>query len=82
MPKGAVGITEQFANVYTFESPGGWNIIGNSPIHFFNVNLKLPCFAKAGDKIQFYSISKNEYTNIKALVEAGVYQLESEVIND
>ena len=30
MPKGSVGITEQFANIYTFESPGGWNIIGTS----------------------------------------------------
>ena len=80
--KGAVAIGGNQTGVYPNESPGGWNIIGNSPIHFFNVNLKLPCFAKAGDKIQFYSISKNEYTNIKALVEAGVYQLESEVIND
>lgn len=80
--KGAVAIAGNQTGVYPNESPGGWNIIGNSPIHFFNVNLKLPCFAKAGDKIQFYSISKNEYTNIKALVEAGVYQLESEVIND
>ena len=31
MPKGSVGITEQFANIYTFESPGGWNIIGRTP---------------------------------------------------
>ena len=35
VPKGAVGITEQFANIYTFESPGGWNIIGNTPKKIF-----------------------------------------------
>ena len=35
MPKGSVGITEQFANIYTFESPGGWNIIGNTPKNNF-----------------------------------------------
>ena len=41
VPKGSVGITEQFANVYTFESPGGWNIIGNTPLEIFSVaNLK------------------------------------------
>ncbi len=36
VPKGAVGITEQFANIYTFESPGGWNIIGNTPLKVFD----------------------------------------------
>ena len=33
VPKGSVGLTEQFCNIYTFESPGGWNIIGLSLIH-------------------------------------------------
>ena len=33
VPKGSVALTEQFANIYTFESPGGWNIIGLSLIH-------------------------------------------------
>ena len=36
VPKGSVGLTEQFANIYTFESPGGWNIIGNTPIDIFD----------------------------------------------
>ena len=36
VPKGSVGLTEQFANIYTFESPGGWNIIGNTPINIFD----------------------------------------------
>ena len=35
MPKGSVGITEQFCNIYSFESPGGWNIIGNTPLNIF-----------------------------------------------
>jgi len=41
VPKGSVGITEQFVNIYTFESPGGWNIIGNTPEKIFdNLNRK------------------------------------------
>ena len=36
VPKGSVGLTEQFCNIYTFESPGGWNIIGNTPLKIFN----------------------------------------------
>ncbi|MEW4922829.1 5-oxoprolinase subunit PxpB [Algibacter sp. 2305UL17-15] len=80
--KGAVGIGGEQTGVYPSASPGGWNIIGNSPIDFFNVLQNPPCFAKAGDVIQFYPISLEEHENIKTLVEAGVYQIESEVVND
>ena len=62
VPKGSIGITEQFANIYTFESPGGWNIIGNTPINIFNKkNLEDPALIKPGDKVIFYEISKKEY---------------------
>ena len=62
VPKGAVGITEQFANIYTYESPGGWNIIGNTPKKIFEkLNLKDPALIKPGDKVSFYQISKEEY---------------------
>jgi inhibitor of KinA len=77
--KGAVAIGGSQTGIYPTVSPGGWNVIGNSPIDFFNPKLKQPCFAKAGDKIVFEPISLNEYKDIKALVEAGVYRLESEV---
>ena len=38
VPKGSIGLTEQFANIYTFESPGGWNIIGNTPLNVFHIS--------------------------------------------
>jgi len=64
MPKGSVGITEQFANIYTFESPGGWNIIGNTPIKIFDdKNLDQPALVNPGDKVSFYQITKEEYIN-------------------
>ena len=64
VPEGSVGITEQFCNIYTFESPGGWNIIGNTPIKIFNKkNLNNPALIKPGDKISFYKITKEEYLN-------------------
>ncbi|MEC3907808.1 5-oxoprolinase subunit PxpB [Tamlana sp. 2201CG12-4] len=80
--KGAVAIGGSQTGVYPNESPGGWNIIGNSPIDFFNSKNEIPCFAKAGDSIQFYEISFEEYNTIKTLVDAGVYQIENEVLND
>jgi len=64
MPKGSIGITEQFANIYTFESPGGWNIIGNTPKKIFDdKNLDQPALVNPGDKVSFYQITKEEYLN-------------------
>ena len=64
VPKGSIGITEQFANIYTFESPGGWNIIGSTPLKIFDeLNLAEPSLVKPGDKVNFYQISENEYLN-------------------
>ena len=64
VPKGSIGITEQFCNIYTFESPGGWNIIGNTPLKIFDkLNLNNPSLIKPGDKASFYKISKQEYLN-------------------
>tara|TARA_B110000027_G_C15991193_1_gene243234 strand:- start:79 stop:765 length:687 start_codon:yes stop_codon:yes gene_type:complete len=64
VPKGSIGITEQFANIYTFESPGGWNIIGNTPLKVFDEkNIGEPSLVRPGNKISFYQISKEEHLN-------------------
>lgn len=66
VPEGSVGLTEQFTNIYTSESPGGWNIIGNTPLKIFNKNNELnPILINPGDKIKFYQINKKEYDNWK-----------------
>tara|TARA_Y100000746_G_C15333915_1_gene378895 strand:+ start:181 stop:858 length:678 start_codon:yes stop_codon:yes gene_type:complete len=65
VPKGSVGITEQFANIYTFESPGGWNIIGNTPQRIFDSgNKDKPIMINPGDEVSFFQISKNEYEKL------------------
>ena len=64
VPKGSVGITEQFANIYTFESPGGWNIIGNTPMKIFDTNnINQPALINPGDRVNFYQITNEEYIN-------------------
>ena len=66
VPKGSIGLTEQFCNIYTYESPGGWNIIGNTPLEIFNKeNLSEPALINPGDKVKFYKITKEEYDKIK-----------------
>ncbi|MFS4483287.1 5-oxoprolinase subunit PxpB [Hyunsoonleella sp. 2307UL5-6] len=80
--KGALGIGGAQTGIYPTSSPGGWHIIGNCPINFFDISKPKPCFARAGDSLKFYPISLKEFHNIKTLVNAGVYQIESEVLND
>jgi len=64
VPKGSVGLTEQFSNIYTYESPGGWNIIGNTPLNIFdNTKEKDPNLINPGDIITFKEISENQYHN-------------------
>jgi inhibitor of KinA len=64
VPKGSVGITEQFTNIYTFESPGGWNIIGNTPLKVFDSSKEIePNLINPGDTVFFKRISKEEYLN-------------------
>jgi KipI family sensor histidine kinase inhibitor len=62
VPKGSIGLTEQFANIYTFESPGGWNIIGNTPLNVFDsVREKEPNLINPGDTVKFKRINMEEY---------------------
>ncbi len=62
VPKNSIGVTEQFCNIYTFESPGGWNIIGKTPVDIFdNKKNTEPNLINPGDTISFYPISKLEY---------------------
>ncbi len=62
VPQGSVGITEQFANIYSFDSPGGWNIIGNTPLKVFDDSKERdPNLINPGDTIVFKKISRQEY---------------------
>jgi len=62
VPKGSVGLTEQFTNIYTFESPGGWNIIGNTPLDIFDSSKEMePNLINPGDNITFKKITKDQY---------------------
>ena len=62
IPKGSVGLAEQFCNIYTFESPGGWNIIGNTPTNIFDKKNELkPNLINPGDTVVFEQISIDQF---------------------
>ncbi len=58
---GSVGIAGKQTGIYPLASPGGWQIIGRTPWRLFDANKAEPTLLRAGDTVQFYSISKNEF---------------------
>ena len=64
VPKGSVALTEQFANIYTFESPGGWNILGNTPVDVFDNSKEVePNLINPGDIVVFKQINLEDYNS-------------------
>ncbi|MFC6860228.1 5-oxoprolinase subunit PxpB [Zunongwangia atlantica] len=76
--KGAVGIGENQTGIYPKVSPGGWQIIGNCPVNFFDKNCEIPTQISAGDYIKFKSVDRAEYDRIKEQVNQGNFQLKKQ----
>jgi inhibitor of KinA len=61
---GSVGIAGSQTGIYPTHSPGGWQIIGRTPLQIFEKDPNKLALFKAGDKVQFYPISVEEFYNI------------------
>lgn len=59
--QGSVGIAGKQTGIYPLDSPGGWQIIGRTPVKLFNFHHKIPTLFQAGDQIKFYPITNKEY---------------------
>ncbi len=79
--KGSVGIGGGQTGIYTLDSPGGWNILGRSPLQFISSELDPPSLLLAGDYVKFFSVSKKEFIKIETQIENGTYKIEKEVYN-
>ena len=64
IPTGSVGIADQQTGIYPTDSPGGWQIIGRSPVNLFDINNNNPSFLTAGDQVRFEQITKDEFEYI------------------
>lgn len=80
--KGAVGIGGKQTGVYPQQSPGGWNIIGNSPVSLFDPSKDKPCEISVGDRIKFYQIDKAEHELLSIQVQANIFELKSSLTHD
>lgn len=75
IPAGSVGIAGSQTGIYPIASPGGWQLIGQTPVSVFNSKSDKPFLFEAGDYLQFVSISPEEYNKIKVDVTNGTYIL-------
>lgn len=75
VPAGSVAIATAMTAVYPIESPGGWHLIGATPVDLFDENSSPPALFAAGDQVVFSPVSGDEYKSIKADVIAGSYAL-------
>ena len=73
IPAGSVGIAGKQTGVYPIDSPGGWQLIGRTPVKMYDPNRETPILPKAGQYIKFRAIDRAEYDEIAALAEKNEY---------
>lgn len=76
IPAGSVGIGGKQTGVYPIASPGGWRLIGSTPVRFYNPSAEKPILCSAGEYIRFVPVSESSYEKIAADVAAGTYRAE------
>ena len=74
VPAGSVGIGGSQTAFYSVESPGGWQLIGRTPVKAFDFRLAQPFLFAAGDYLQFQAVDRTEYDAIAAAISADRYR--------
>jgi len=82
VPKGSVAIGGRQTGIYPTGSPGGWNVIGCTPISLFDIGREGVSLLQPGDAVRFKVITKKEFASIARNVENGSYVVEVEVYHD
>lgn len=71
---GSVGIGGSQTGIYPLDSPGGWQLMGMTPVKTYDPEREVPILVEAGDYIRFVPIDEAEYKRIKELADRGEYQ--------
>jgi inhibitor of KinA len=61
IPAGTVAIAREQTAIYTFDTPGGWNLIGRTPMKLFDPSAEPPCRLQAGDRIRFVPMPPDQF---------------------
>lgn len=76
IPKGSVGIGGSQTGVYPLDSPGGWRLIGSTPLEFYKADREEPVLCRAGDYIRFEPVSSSDYYDIRQMLLHDTYKLQ------
>ena len=74
IPAGSVGIAGKQTGIYPIDSPGGWQLIGRTPVRLYDAERDTPILLDAGMKVKFVPVNEEEYLRIKSRVEEGRYR--------
>ena len=77
IPAGSVGIAGTQTGVYPIDSPGGWQLIGRTPVKMYDPDREVPILPEAGQYIKFFPVTQEEYDAILREVEAGTYSVKT-----
>lgn len=80
VPPGSIAIAANMTSIYPLESPGGWHLIGATPIRLFDLRWPRPALLSPGDAVRFEPITVREFDVIRAAVAADTYQVPCETI--
>lgn len=80
VPAGSIAIAAGMTAVYPVESPGGWHLIGATPIRLFDPRWPQPALFTPGDTVRFEPISTREFDAIRAAVAADAYEVPRESV--
>jgi inhibitor of KinA len=80
VPAGSISIATSLTAIYPYESPGGWHLIGTTPIRLFDAERPRPALLAPGDAVIFHEIDGGSYASIRQAIEDGGYAVESEPI--
>src|SRR5436190_5223012 len=74
VPKGSVGIGGAQTGVYSVDTPGGWRVIGRTPVPLYDPTAERPALLDAGDHVRFRPVAAAEYADIEASVKKGTWR--------
>ena len=80
VPAGSIAIASTMTAIYPLESPGGWHLIGTTPVRLFDPRLPRPALFSPGDKLRFEPIGACEFDEIRQASASGCYQLACESV--
>lgn len=82
IPAGSVGIAGKQTGIYPIDSPGGWQLIGRTPVKLYDAQRDTPILLDAGLHVKFVPIDENEYKRIQSRIELGKYHCHTYVKED